>query len=96
MECPFDQPSNAAAITTVEVVESGYPILVARHFADDHSWAFLCGTTDDTEDGRVVGMGTALRMDASLRSIADLPPGWIARRDTIEGEWKREPYREDG
>ena len=46
---PFDQAESTAAITTVRVLE-GHPILVVQHFSDDHSWAFLCGTTKDTKD----------------------------------------------
>ncbi len=89
---PFDQDANVAAITTVGVIEGGLPILVVQHYEDDQSWAFLCGTSDDEKDGRVIGMGTALRMDSSLRTIADLPPGWIARRSAIDGAWTRKPY----
>lgn len=84
---PFDQAPNAAAITTVGVLEKGLPILVVRHYHDDHSWAFLCGTTDATEDGRVVGMGELVALDPSLYSIADLPPGWIARRVSAGRVW---------
>jgi hypothetical protein len=86
---PFDQGPTVAAITTVGVLEQGLPILVVQHYADDHSWAFLCGTTNSTEDGGVVGMATALRLDPTLKSIADLPPGWIARRAHVGGEWMR-------
>ncbi|MGH9968902.1 MAG: hypothetical protein ACREBG_14035 [Pyrinomonadaceae bacterium] len=49
---PFDQAPNVAAITTRQVIESGSPILLVTHYEDDHSWAFLCGTTDRfPEDG---------------------------------------------
>ena len=88
----FDQRPNVAAITTVGVLEHGLPILVVQHYTDDHSWAFLCGTTDCTEDGRVVLMAEALRLDPTLTSIADLPPGWIARRQRVGGEWVRERF----
>lgn len=90
MEWPFDQAPDVAAITTVGVLD-GLPILVVQHYEDDHSWSFLCGTTNDDRDGRVIGMGTALRLDPTLRSIADLPPGWIARRSSAGGDWSREP-----
>ena len=86
---PFDQAESVAAITTVRVLE-GHPILVVQHFSDDHSWGFLCGTTHDTEDGRVIGMAEALQIDPSPREIADLPPGWVARRDSAKSEWFRE------
>ena len=90
MDWPFDQSPNVAAITTVGVLENKLPILVVQHYADDHSWSFLCGTTDNPDDGRVVGMRTALELDPTLASIADLPVGWIARRDAVGSDWVKE------
>ena len=72
---PFDQAPNVAAITTQQVLQDGLPILNVVHYSEDHSWAFTCGTSDAVEDGRVIGMGQALRRDPTLASIADLPPG---------------------
>lgn len=86
---PFDQAPNVAAITTVNVLERGAPILVVLHYDDDDSWAFLCGTTNDEGDGRVIGMRAALRLDPTLREIADLPPGWRAERAAVGGPWRR-------
>ncbi len=86
---PFDQAPNVAAITTRQVIEDGLPILSVVHYADDDSWAFVCGTSNELEDGRVIGMGTALELDASLATIADLPPGWCASRAAVGGEWVR-------
>ena len=86
---PFDQAPNVAAITTRQVLKEGLPILRVTHYSDDDSWAFVCGTTDKTEDGRVIGMGTALRLDPTLRTVADLPPGWTAWREKIGGEWHK-------
>lgn len=86
---PFDQAANVAAITTRQVIEENAEILVVVHYDDDHSWAFLCGTTDRDDDGRIIGMGTALRRDATLAQIADLPPGWIASRNYSGGIWNR-------
>jgi hypothetical protein len=92
---PFDQAPNVAAITTVGVIHRALPVLVVQHFGDDHSWGFLCGTTDETKDGRVIGMGEALLLDPGLRSIADLPPGWIARRSSVGGAWSKELDAQD-
>jgi hypothetical protein len=76
---PFDQAPNVAAISTRQVIELDYPILLVTHYEDDDSWAFLCGTTEDyKKDGRVIGMGEAVARDESLRLVADLPPGWSA------------------
>ncbi|MEM8886009.1 MAG: hypothetical protein AAGD14_18235 [Planctomycetota bacterium] len=88
---PFDQAPDVAAITTVGVLERGLPILLVQHFEDDGSWTFLCGTTDDEDDARVIGMQEVLDIDPTVASIADLPPGWLARRSAVGEEWEREP-----
>jgi hypothetical protein len=86
---PFDQAPDVAAITTRQVIEGGLPVLRVIHYSEDHSWAFLCGTTGDTADGRVISMVEALRRDPTLGEIADLPPGWVASRDHVGGDWQR-------
>jgi hypothetical protein len=48
---PFDQAENVAAITTVHVLERRLPILRVTHYDDDHSWAFVCSTTNDVITG---------------------------------------------
>lgn len=85
----FDQAENVAAITTRQVVKESLPILMVVHYQDDDSWAFICGTTNDTEDLMVVGMGQVVNFDPTLYAIADLPPGWSATRETIDSEWVR-------
>ena len=86
---PFDQAENVAAITTRQVLREGHPVLRVVHYSDDDSWAFTCGTTDDPKDGLVVGMGCIVEVDPTLRTIADLPPGWGAWRKAVGEEWVR-------
>jgi len=75
-EWPFDQAPNVAALTTRQVLDLHLPILQVVHYEDDHSWAFVCGTTDDYKNyGRLICMAEALKLDETLRGIADLPPG---------------------
>jgi len=92
---PFDQTPNTAAIT-VRAVLDGAPILYVSHDADDHGWQFLDGRPVDLAEGRAIAMGTALRLDPRLRSIADLEPGWIARRGSPSEPWVRERHPETG
>jgi hypothetical protein len=89
---PFDQGRKVAAISDVSVVRRAAPVLLVIHYSDDHSWAFLSGGVFTPADGMIVGMGEAFARDATLRSIADLPPGWTATRACIGEEWVR---RED-
>lgn len=87
MEWNFDQEKNVAALITKQVVEMGFPILQVIHYSDDHSWAFMCGTTSKPSDTLVVSMEQAISFDESLHNIATLPPGYIASRNTVNEEW---------
>ncbi|MCA3006503.1 MAG: hypothetical protein LW650_11795 [Planctomycetaceae bacterium] len=85
-EWPFEDAPNTAAITTRQVVEKTEPVrLVVRD--EDGGWQFLCGTTGETEDGRVVSLAGMLKLDPSLAEVADLPPGSAAEREGPGGEW---------
>ena len=86
---PFDQAENVAAVTTRQVLREGFPILKVVHYSDDHSWAFTCGTTNDTKDGQVVAMASILDLDGTLREIADLSTGWVATRENSGAPWRR-------
>jgi hypothetical protein len=88
---PFADPPNTATITTRQVLEASAPILRVAHDADDGSWQFLCGTTNDPADGRVVGLGRMCARDPTLRELADLPEGWCAWRAGPGAPWQRSP-----
>jgi hypothetical protein len=87
---PFDDTPNTASITTRQVLQ-GAPILLVTHDADDGSWQFLCGTTDDPADARVVGLGDMYKRDPTLAALADLPEGWQASRASAALPWQRRP-----
>ena len=72
MNWNFDQDKNVAALITKQVVEQGLPILQVIHYSDDHSWAFMCGTTSNPSDTLVVSMEQAVSFDVSLYEIACL------------------------
>jgi hypothetical protein len=92
---PFDQAPDVAALTSRFVLDDNLPILSAVHYSDDHSWAFSCGTTSAADDGRIISMREALKIDPTLAEVADLPPGWCAFRDYVGGAWIREPNDEE-
>ena len=86
---PFEDAPNTASLTTVHVLDRRRPILLVTHDADDGGWQFLCGTTNDSSDARVVGLNTVLELDPSLAELADLPLGWRAWRDAPGRPWRR-------
>jgi hypothetical protein len=85
---PFADTRNTASITTRQVLE-GAPILRVSHDADDGSWQFLCGTTNDPADARVVGLGSMFVRDPTLGELADLPEGSYAWRKAPGLPWQR-------
>lgn len=87
MNWNFDQDKNVAALITKQVVEQGLPILQVIHYSDDHSWAFMCGTTSNPSDTLVVSMEQVVSFDVSLYEIAIMPPGCIASRNSVEEGW---------
>jgi len=89
----FDQEKKVGAVTTKQVLDDGLPILEVIHYSDDCSWAFLCGSTEDEEDARMVTMEEIVLIDPSLIEIADLEPGQVACREELGAEWER--FEED-
>ena len=87
----FREPVETGTFTTKQVLEAGYPILEVYHDPDG-DWQFLCGTTTEYEDLKLVCLGCMVERDSGLLGLADLPPGWCAVRDSAEDPWVREPY----
>jgi hypothetical protein len=92
---PFDGPPDVATITTIKVLYENHPILLVTHEEEDGTWQFLCGATDDPQDGRVVGLGTILKLDPGVAMLANLPYGWQAWRESPESPWQRDAIPPD-
>ena len=89
-EWPFDQGKDVTTLTTRQVIQDGAPVTVVIHYSDDHSWAFLGGEGFTLDDGVVVCMAEIPSRDATLFEVADLEPGWVARRANLGARWTRE------
>ncbi|POA31875.1 MULTISPECIES: hypothetical protein [unclassified Pseudomonas] len=88
---PFDQSPNVAAITQRQVLYEKAAILLVSHDAEDHGWQFLTGSIPPSSgNAAVAGMEQLVRIDPSLKEIADLPVGWRAHRERVGAKWVRE------
>jgi hypothetical protein len=85
---PFHEGKNRAVFTTKPVLEDGLPILLVSHDGDG-DWQFLCGTTNRTDDAKIVSLGCIFERDPTLAEIADLPEGWRADRQAKGATWNR-------
>jgi hypothetical protein len=65
------------------------------HDSGDRSWQFLGWEDAGVEDGSVVSLAALLRLDPSIREIADLLPGWHAWRRAVGAPLTHEPNPDD-
>jgi hypothetical protein len=87
---PFHEGKNRAVFTTRQVLEGRQVVLVTHDAAGD--WQFLCGTTDRSEDGRLVSLETIVENHPSILELVDLPVGWQAIRESPDRPWQRMRY----
>lgn len=93
-EWHFDQPPNSMAVTVLRVMKGLDPITLVSHEAEDHGWQFLNtgnGAAFDMADAALVCLSNIVKLDPSVQEVADLPPGWQARRTSLGAPWHREP-----
>jgi hypothetical protein len=85
----FDQPPNAATMTTTHVMNDGAAITRAYHDEEDHGWQFYSDHVTHTKDAMVVALEEIVAVDESVAEISDLPPGWMAQRTERGSSWNR-------
>ena len=88
---PFSEPPDLAVITVAQVLREGVSILYVTHDEDDGGWQFLSSESFDPTDAMVVGLREMVEHDPSVSMLADLPPGWCAKRTDGESKWERFP-----
>jgi hypothetical protein len=85
---PFE-PRDCAVITLRSIVFDGAPIPHVSHDEEDHGWQFLGLEDPDPGQAAVVRLDEIVKLDASVRDVADLPPGWHAWRRSKASPWQR-------
>ena len=86
----FEEHGKTMVITTKDIILGLKPILLVSHDFEDGMWEFLDGEELDENEACIVSLDEILKLDGSLRSLHDLPLGWIAYRNSINDSWKEE------
>lgn len=92
---PFEDSYVLASFTTRFVLDGSKPITLVSH-DDDGTWQFLCRSTDEARDCKLVALQSAVKIDATVMELADLPSGWSASREAPGAEWVRVPNDDSG
>jgi hypothetical protein len=89
----FEDPPKSPAVTTHHVTAHKLPILEVSHDLDDEgvsTWQFHCGTVPfSMEDAQLVSLDAVVAIDPTVLEIADLPVGYVAKRQRLGGRWRR-------
>lgn len=87
---PFALPIETGVFTTRQVLEGTQAVREVYH-EHDGDWQFLCGTTVDERDLKLVCLGCMVETDHTLGELGDLPAGWCATRHDLGSAWSRAP-----
>jgi hypothetical protein len=90
----FREARNVAVFTTRQVLE-GSPILRVVHEADG-DWQFLCDTTYDVADLKVVALEAIVKRDPTVNELFQLNYGWHALREAVGEKWQTEEHEIEG
>ncbi|WP_336775923.1 hypothetical protein [Paenibacillus sp. MMO-58] len=85
----FEDPKNVAVITLDKIMKLESPVLYVTHDEEDGMWQFLDGDDVIEEEARLISLKQMVDIDPSLTSLANLPLGWVAWRETKDSEWIR-------
>jgi hypothetical protein len=94
----FREERNVAVFTTRQVL-AGSPILRVLHNTNG-DWQFLCDTTYDVADLKVVALESIAKRDPTVNELFQLNYGWHAWRVVGNADWQtaenEEEYTDEG
>ena len=86
---PFREPPDTAVYVCRHVLRESAQVLFVS-CGEDGTWQFLCGARHGEGSGELpvqVCLGDVVEGDASLLSVACLPPGGTAHRERADAAW---------
>jgi hypothetical protein len=84
-------PPQLGAVVQRTVNSGEWPALLVIHDADN-DWLIGDGVNDPDGASVAAHVLHGIERDPSVATLADLPPGWQARRDGAGKPWIREPH----
>jgi|SRR5262245_46705987 len=85
----FADAPNTAVFSTKGVTQGREPILFVTHDAEDGEWQFLGARGAAEDEASLVALSTIVKLDRTVAELADLPLGFVARRDSASAPWRR-------
>lgn len=92
MDFKYLEPDNLAIFTTKFVLNLERPILEVYHETDG-DWQFLCGTTNEGADLKLICLKDIVKLDNSVNELFNLGFGEYAWRQNRDDKWKRDKIK---
>lgn len=73
--------------TVKQIADGSMPVLSALYDLNVGEWCFMTDEEVLPEDRVEASLGHIVKKDPSLLGLADLPLGWLARRDSKRSRW---------
>lgn len=85
----FPDSPNTACFVCSHVLSREYPILNVTHDHSDGAWQFLCGKDEhEISTAKIICLEDAVKMDAALNELSEMPIGTGARRKSVNDKWQ--------
>jgi hypothetical protein len=84
----FKDAPNTMVITTKRIITQAAAVLVVLHDEEDGMWQFLDGYEMDENAAAIISLAEMVSIDSSVEALANLPRGWIARRNDANSAWE--------
>lgn len=95
MNKKFSDNLNTAVFTTKYILKESSPVLYVFHYENDGAWSFSGYEDCRDSDYRVISLEEMINIDNSILDLADMPYGYMAKRDDKNFPWIIEPFEED-
>ena len=85
----FKEEPSASVVTQKKIADGDLPILYVFRDSVDGQWIFLSDEKSGGDEVIVMTLDEIVRIDASVKQISGLPPGWKAWREAKDKPWYR-------
>ena len=87
----WNSPLDPVVVTTERVVSGKSQVLLVIHEEGHGGWQLHDGSDVSNQKPLILPKVEAVRLDATLQEVTDLPVGWKAERTRKGAAWVRKP-----
>jgi hypothetical protein len=91
----FKEQPSAAVVSEKMILQGLRPILYVFRDSVDGQWIFLSDEKSAGDEVAIVSLEEVVKLDASVKQLSSLPPGWKAWREAKNKPWSRSKLKRE-